>query len=354
MSTQVEKTTTFEPSQESIDMMKKQIEISSEKAKELLIKFKGDIMDAVCSAMGDDVEEKQEDEEINISDNHIDPVKRIQQFRNILNEKDKIFTEYIKKDHEKDMESLHNIGYIAFTPTTKEFIKDTTKMTLKSFVEFMAKPFIETGDVETINPITFQQIQEDPNLLGPKPIKEEDLDELEKQTDDNNQEPTKEVKEATPDELKELTKSDNEHITIEIDDSCDKEESENSNIECNLEKIEKPESTKSVDKGKESIKKQLSKYFEEKLEIKPLTGKADKMVRKWLCNDACIIYKESQIKNANVLGVIESKLESTEMNILATKIMNKADILKSGQYYSGNVVIVDKWFQYQQSATEEV
>jgi len=350
MSTQVEKT--FEPSNDDIEMMQRQIDITAENAKYLLIKFNGDFFNAVSSAMGDDVEEgNKESETINISENHLDPAKRIQQFRNILDQKDKLFTEHTKKDYETNMDTLHDIGYIAFTPTSKEYIKENKKMTLKSFIEFVAKPFIETGNVDDIKPITFEQIQEDPNLLGPKPIKEEDLDNIDKQQ--------KALTEGTDN----LLKSDNDNIHIDVVES-DNNKDENktndiigtnskSNIKQEFEKIpvEKIELSKTSSNKKASnksslIKKQLSKYFEEKLEIKLLNGKAEKMIRKWLCNDAGIIYKESLIKNADMLGVLESKLEAVSMNVLATKLMAGANILKSGQYYTGNVVVVDKWFKY--------
>ena len=338
----------FEPTQNAIKMMQRQVIISDEEARNLLIRFKGNMFNAVSYAMGDDdITENDDDKEevINIADNHIDPKHRINQFRDILDKKDKIFTEYTKKEYETNMDTLYDISYIAFAPNTQKYSKETKKMTLKSFMEFVAKPFIEGGDIENINPITFEQIQEDPNLLGPKPIKEDDLENLENH-DNNKNNPTEE-----------LTKSNDPNIKIDvnINDENDENDENNENNENNenlnkepnikqtIQKINKPEI---ADKGREAIKKQLSKYFDEKLIIKKLQGKADKMVRKWRCQDSGIIYRDSQIKNANILGALESKLEAQTMNLLATKILMHASVLKKGQYYVGNVIVVDKWFQY--------
>lgn len=118
----------YEPTNDDIQIMLKQVVISEEEAKKLLIKCKGNMFNAICHAMGDDslVNENEEEEVIDIAENHVDPKHRITQFRNILDKKDKIFAEVTKKE-EDELEEIYDVGFIPFGPDTIKYSKENTK-----------------------------------------------------------------------------------------------------------------------------------------------------------------------------------------------------------------------------------
>jgi hypothetical protein len=346
----------YEPTNDDIHMMLKQVVISEEEAKKLLIKYKGNMFNAICHAMGDDSlideNEEEEEEEIDIAENHVDPKHRITQFRNILDKKDKIFTEVTKKE-EDELEEIHEIGFIPFGADTVKYSKENTKITFKSFLELVAKPFIETGKLENYKSLTFKDIKADPNLLGKKPVNEEEMEFIKEQNQKLMEK--EEEKNKLQAKLKELESSEEKtkesiDITcnddgIEIDVTMEDEQEDNhneSNIETVIEKTDRVENNKAT----EVIKKQLEEYFKDKLEVKKLTGNADKMVRKWRCIQAGIIYKDSNIKSKDMLGILESKMEAKHINKLATKLLIHSKIIKNNQFYVGNAIVVDKWFHY--------
>jgi hypothetical protein len=372
--------TTYKPTDEDVQMMLKQITIEEEEAKKWLLKCNGNIFNAICCAMGEEdmMEQEEVEENIDISENHINPKERISQFRNILDKKDEMFMDVTKKD-EDISDDLHDIGFVAFSPDTKNFSKNNLKLTLKSFIEIIAKPFIETGKLEDHKLHTFQEIKQDPNILGKKPVSEEEMKEIQeanKKLYDEEEDKKQLQKQLTELETKYEPKTEteilltSEYPNIHIDVNVDTElvendnkvvqsnednlaenkkavnENDEDNIESIIQKIDKPIANKEQNDATESIKKQLALYFDDKLEIKPLTGKSNNMVKKWRCMEAGIIYKDSNIKSSDMIGLLETQLESKEMNIIATKLMINANIIKKTQFYTGNVLVVDKWFHY--------
>lgn len=379
--------TGYEPTDEDIQLMLKQVVVEEEEAKKYLIKCKGNVFNAICCAMGEEhlMEVEEEEEDIDVAENHVDPKKRISQFRNILNKKDEIFVDVTKKE-EDITDEIHDIGFIAFTPDTNKFSKENNRLTLKSFIELVAKPFIETGKVENYKSHTFEEIKENPNILGKKPVSEEEMKEIQEENKKLVEQQKK--KEELENELKSLldteatshdgeemlsdkTNTDDKLLTsddpkIEIDvnvenvkdttdidhvedinqhNGKDKEE----NIEIEFEKIKESETDSTTDKATESIKKQLAQFFDDKVEIKPLTGKSNDMVKKWRCTEAAILYRNSFVKSADMLGLLESKLESKKMNNIATKLLINANIIKKNQFYTGNALVVDKWYHFKKS-----
>lgn len=360
--------TIYEPTLEDIQMMLKQVNIKEAEAKQYLIKCKGNIYNAVCSAMGEeDLMEIDDDEEkIDISENHIDPEQRISQFRNILNKKDKIFMDVTKKEDVSD--NIYDIGFVAFKPETKNFSKENTKQTMNSFIELIAKSFIETGKLENMKSYTFEDIKDNPNILGKKKVSEEEMNEIQSGNDKIIEEDKK--RKELEQQLFQLenneSQSNDPRINIEVENAENNENNENNNnnenndnneninnnenivenIEAIIEKVKEPHKQQKIDKATESIRKQLAQFIDDKLEIKPLIGKANDMVKKWRCTEAAIIYKHSYIKSADMLGILESKLESQKMNVIATKLMINAEIIKKNQFYTGNALVVDKWLHY--------
>jgi hypothetical protein len=353
----------YEPTNDDIQMMLKQVVISEEEAKKLLIKCNGNMFNAICHAMGDEslVNDDEDEEVIDIAENHVDPKHRIKQFRNILDKKDKIFAEVTKKE-EDVLEEIHDVGFIPFSPNTAKYSKESTRITLKSFLELVAKPFIETGELENYKSLTFQDIKADPNLLGKKPVNEEEMEFIKEQ----NQILIEKEKEKNKLEakLKELETQDSVDILssndegIEVDVTIEDEQEDNhydSNIETVIEKTERTkEQKKENSKVTEAIKKQLEEYFKDKIEVKKLIGNADKMVRKWRCIHAAIIYKDSNIKSKDMLGLLEAKMEAKQINKLATKLLIHSDIIKRNQFYVGNAIVVDKWFHYNRDMEKTV
>lgn len=381
--------TTYEPTAEDIDMMLKQVTIEKEEAKNFLVKCNGNVFNAICCALGDeDMMEKDDDEEhIDIAENHVDPEHRISQFRNILDRKDEMFFDVTKKEEDVP-DQLFDLGFIAFGPDTKNFSKENTKITLKSFIELVAKPYIETGKLENYKSMTFQDIKENPTILGKKPVSEEEMKEieegnaqlikedeerkelekqlklLEENMNQDNQEDDKEDNKTEEDKLleskdpeikidvemeqQEAKPDDMDHIE-DINQNTEKLNTEN--IEATIQKIKPPADEKDKKGGSmaDAIKKQLSQYLEDRVEVRPLTGKANNMVKKWRCTEAAIVYRESQIKTSDILGLLESKLESQEMNHIATKLLIHSEIIKKNQFYTGNVLVVDKWCHYSQA-----
>lgn len=372
--------TTFEPTPESIQMMLKQVEVSEEDAKQFLVKCKGNVFNAICCALGDeDLMEDTPEEDVDIADNHNDPQDRISQFRNILDKKDEIFAQVTKKE-EDILEEIHNIGFIPFTSSTNKYTKENYRMTLKSFMELIAKPFIETGKLEEYKSITFKEIQQDPEILGKKKVSEDEMKEIEeanaeikkdheeklkleqqlKELEEKKEEleEKKEYKEEINGKLEEdkeedkdkkLMISDDPNIEIDVEIEDDTETTE-TNIEATITKDPNAEKT-SIDKSTEAIRKKLAQYIEDKLEIRPLIKQADKMVKKWRCNESGIVYNDSNIKTITPSNPLETIIESKIMNKLATKLMRYSDILTQEQYYVGNVIIIDKWYHYTKKAS---
>jgi hypothetical protein len=357
----------YEPTSDDIQIMLKQVVISEDEAKKLLIKCNGNMFNAICYAMGDEslANNETDEEVIDIAENHVDPKNRITQFRNILDKKDKIFAEVTKKD-EDILEDIYDVGFIPFGPNTTKYSKENTKITLKSFLELVAKPFIETGELENYKSLTFQDIKADPNLLGKKPVNEEEMQFIKEQNQKlmkkeqeiNKLEANLKELESKEAEFKKETQkpvdiiSDNEGVKIDVTYEDEQEDNyNNSNIETIIEKTEKCEKSEKkeaeqISKATEAIKKQLEEYFKDKLEVKKLTGNADKMIRKWRCIHAGIIYKDSNIKSKNILGLLEAKIEVEQINKLATKLLIHSEIIKKNQFYVGNAIVVDKWFHY--------
>ena len=373
--------TTYEPTTEDIDIMLKQVTIEKEEAKNFLIKCNGNVFNAICCALGDEdmMEKDDEEEDIDIAENHVNPEQRISQFRNILDKKDQMFTDVSKKE-EDIPDQIYDLGFIAFNPNTKNFSKNNNKLTFKSFIELIAKPYIETGKLEDYKAPTFHDIKENPNILGKKTVSEEEMKEIEEENaklvkkDSERQELEKQLKileEQTVEQTVEQTEEDklleSKDPEIQINVAIEQQEAteddmdhikdinenteklNNENIEATIEKIKPSNDNKDNNKDNSitnAIKKQLAHYLEDRVEIKPLSGKANNMVKKWRCTDAAIIYKESQIKTSDILGLLESKLESQEMNHIATKLLIHANIIKQNQFYTGNVIVVDKWYHY--------
>lgn len=147
----------FTPSDDAIQMLKRQIELTDESARNLLIKHKGNILKALESAMnGDDgtsidAQENTEAEEIDINENGVDPKKRIKQFRNILDEKDKIFMQHVKKDFNEETDAVRTFDYVAWKSDTTTFRKDTTKCTVEYFINDVLKSFIVGASVVPVS-----------------------------------------------------------------------------------------------------------------------------------------------------------------------------------------------------------
>ncbi len=134
----------FEPSDEAIQMLMRQVELTKESARDLLIKYNGNILKALEVAMGgeNNTNETYEEEQIDISENGLDPHKRIKQFRHILDEKDKIFMQHIRKDYDEERDLVRDFEYVAWKSDTATFKKDIVKCTVDSFINNTLKPFV--------------------------------------------------------------------------------------------------------------------------------------------------------------------------------------------------------------------
>lgn len=350
-------TTIYEPSQESIQLMLRQVDITESEAKQFLIKCNGNTFNAICCALGDEsmMELEDKDIDINIADNDNNPNERISQFRNVLDKRDKKFME-ITKEEDDVMDEVHNVGFVAFNATTNNYSKETYKMTLRAFIELVAKPFIETGELEEYKSMTFTEIKQNPNAFRKTSIDEEEMKIMEEENeriqklDEERKELEKELKKELAElEIKKNIENEqnehNEHNNIDINVVEETDDGNNGNIETIIQKQPQPKNTNS-NKTTDAIREQLSKYIEETVTIKPLTGIADKMIRKWRCSQSGIIYKESNIKSNKNSNPLESILESKITNKLATKIMMNSKILKKDEYYIGNAIVVDKWYYY--------
>lgn len=334
--------TEYQPTPESVQMMLKQVDITEEEAHKYLIKAKGNTFNAICYALGEDdmIEEDEKDIELDIDKNDSNPSERISQFRNVLNKRDQKFQE-ITKENDDVMDEVHNIGFIAFGPETNNYSKENYRMTLRTFLEIVAKPYIDTGKLEEYKAKTFTEIKKDPNAFQKNKIDEEEMKIIEE--DNERIKKLDEERKELEKQLKELEdKQKEEHIDINITEEED--DGNNGKIEATIEKDTTV--VKSSKDATDAIREQLSKYIEEKVAVKPLTGLADKMVRKWRCSQSGIIYKESNIKSEQQSNPLESMLESDKINKLATKIMINSRLIKKDQYYVGNVMVVDKWYYY--------
>lgn len=338
MSTESTKThSSFEPTEDNIKMMQKQIEISTEEARQLLIKFGGNMFNAICYAMGDtDVAstEATVEEELDIAENHLNPTQKISQFRKILDEKDKIFTKYVKEDKPETNATINEYEYIPFSPTTQKYSKRKQKISQKGFLEFIATPYINEGKLEEFRPITFQDVQKNPQLLSRREGDTNDSTDKKLESAPENETP-----DTTPGTEALETKSHNELIQPE----------ENNNDtelnDCITEDvmIESVEENPVVPKHK-FIKEQLGDFYDEKVDVKAITGAGDKMIKKWRCCQAGLIYRQSNIKTKTNIETLEGKLELSDINVLATKLMIKSNIITPAQYYIGNVIVVNNWF----------
>lgn len=146
----------FKPSDDAIQMLMRQVELTTENARDLLIKYNGNILKALEAAMDNTPQEQkngdEEKENIDISENGLDPHKRIKQFRQILDEKDKIFMEHVRKEYDEERDLVRDFEFVAWKSDTTIFKKDTVKCTVDSFINNTLKPFIRgitTNQTET-------------------------------------------------------------------------------------------------------------------------------------------------------------------------------------------------------------
>lgn len=313
----------YQPVMEDIQMIQRQIVISSKLASQVLIKFNGDVYEALEYLFEqDDIQNMDlnldlgnnnstnitnEDEEIKIEENHINPLKRINQFRSILDEKDKLFTKVIDKKNELDDTMFHEFSYVLFNKDTKKFERQHKSMTCASFLEFITTPYIN-NELTELNETSFNSIKDKPFV---KPSNEQENDE------------------------------ENEEINENIDLSKE------------IEELNKKEQLSEEEKNKQlilekrkNLKKQLTEYLDNRVEVKFLDKKASQMVRAWQFNDACIMYKASDIKDKKKLSETELNLELNSMNNLSTKLLIHGGIIEKHQFHTGNAVIVNKWFHY--------
>jgi hypothetical protein len=352
-------TTVFEPSAESIQMLLRQVDISEDEAKQYLTQSKGNTFNAICYALGEKVIEEDDDIDIDIDKNDTNPNERIEQFRNVLDKRDQKFMEMTQED-DNVMDEVHNVGFIPFKPDTTDYSKENYKMTLRSFLEIVAKPFVEKGILEEYKSMSFTEIRKDPNAFRKNEIDEEEMKIIEEENERIKK--LDEERKALEQQLKDLEENENKveennieiDIVEETDDGTDgnlettilKDTSKTETQDTNKNDIENIEKTKPKKNTTDAIREQLSKFIEEKVAVKPLTGLADKMVRKWRCSQAGIIYKESNVKSSDTANPLESIIESNKINKLATKIMINSRIIKKNEYYVGNAIVVDKWYYY--------
>lgn len=164
----------FEPSDEAVQMLMRQVEITKENARDLLIKYNGNILQALEFAMNEMPSENinNEIETIDIRENGLDPHKRIKQFRHILDEKDKIFMQHVKNDYDGEKDLVREFEFVAWKPDTTVFKKDVIKCSVDFFINDILKPFIrgpETTNQEflkmLVNRIEIKNLKHESNAM---------------------------------------------------------------------------------------------------------------------------------------------------------------------------------------------
>lgn len=134
----------YEPSDNEIEQMMKQIEITKPLAISLLRKYNGNIVDAILEAFDINVNPNQ----YTIIDEKTETEKMLENYRHILDQKDIVYQTTVSSDI--DITGTQHYEYVAFDGSTTEF--KSTKITTYSntFLNDIVKDYLNDMNGENL------------------------------------------------------------------------------------------------------------------------------------------------------------------------------------------------------------
>lgn len=157
-------TNVYTPTEEDIQMLLKQVIVDSSIARDLLIKYNGDILAAVLDAFNID---KSKVESVNTKKYNIDDEKqsvdqKLCAFRNILDEKDSVFQKNIAK--EIYTSGAREFEYVVFDHSTTVYTRQHVINTNQVFIDEIVRGLLE-GDSTTDTKIIQKYLGDDAKRL---------------------------------------------------------------------------------------------------------------------------------------------------------------------------------------------
>jgi hypothetical protein len=141
-------TIVYNPSDEEILQLQKQVTIETTIAKDLLQKHNGNMLDAILEAYSFDQSSIKaiNNKSFDVESEDLTIDQKLSAFRNILDEKDAVFQKNIAKDI--DLTGVREIEYVMFDHSTKVYTRYKINNTKQIFIDDVVRPFLTPSSDE--------------------------------------------------------------------------------------------------------------------------------------------------------------------------------------------------------------